>query len=222
MPGSKTQFVCFRKFRHVRCTGHKRLRIFALLLTEVPNPELTFVSVSLSSMNSNLRHPTLFLSELFPCSCLTALPVSFWNYDLTWSLIYPSTERRILCDGVALWTQITIFLQGKEQTFLTIFAWDIIGCVSHGLKSNVFLDSESISSTPSAPSTLMVGTEKIPKKFIPSPLFTRQIQWYVTHKIFKSYTKGTIISLVKFSTKLSSLRVMWYWRTRLWTLRFEV
>lgn len=39
VPGSKTQFVCFPKFRHVRYTGHKSLRIFALPLTEVPNPE---------------------------------------------------------------------------------------------------------------------------------------------------------------------------------------
>ena len=76
VPGSKTKFVCCHKCMHERYTGHERFRFCCFTADgSAKSRKLTFVSVILSSMNSNLRHPTLFVSELCLCSCLTVSPV---------------------------------------------------------------------------------------------------------------------------------------------------
>ena len=76
VPGSKTKFVCCHKCMHERYTGHERFRFCCFTADgSAKSRKLAFVSVILSSMNSNLRHPTLFVSELCLCSCLTVSPV---------------------------------------------------------------------------------------------------------------------------------------------------
>jgi hypothetical protein len=67
VPGSKTKFVCFLKCMHERYTGHERVRVCCFTADgSAKSRKLTLVSMSLSSMKSNLRRPTLFISELGP------------------------------------------------------------------------------------------------------------------------------------------------------------
>jgi len=170
VPGSKTKFVCFRQWMHERYTGYERFR-FCYFAADggAKSRTISFVSVSLSSLKSNLRHPTfLFLSELGLCSCLTVSPISHHALKL-WSNMESGYGKSLYGTQIIAWwsgfmnTSDELFAR-KWQTVLTVFAWDIKGCVSDGLKSNVFLEPGSIQSTPSAPSTLMIGTEKISKK----------------------------------------------------------
>jgi hypothetical protein len=206
------------------------LGFVALLLTEVPNPEnlLSFQCVYLQwTQIFGTRHCFSVNSACAVAPQYRHFRTVLWNYDQTWSL-----------DMVLIWY---FTLQSEDYSVMEwiyehkwrAFCKEITNCPHciclgyHRLRQWLpqiqhFPRVGSISSTLPAPSTLTIGTEKIPKKLIPSPSFTRLIQWYVTRDIFKSYTEGTIMSLAKFSTKTSRSCMMWYWRTRLWTLRFEV
>ena len=85
MLGSKTKFVCFRKCMHGRYIGHKRFTFCCFTADgSAKSRNLIFFSVTYSSMFSDLRHPTLFISELCPCSYLTTSPASHHALEL-WS-----------------------------------------------------------------------------------------------------------------------------------------
>jgi len=78
VPGSKIKFVCFRQCIYERYTGYEKLR-FCYFAADgsAKSRKISFDSVSLSSIKSNLRLPTfLFLSDLGLRSCLTVSPVS--------------------------------------------------------------------------------------------------------------------------------------------------
>ena len=152
----KRKFVCFRKCKHERYTGHERFRFCCFTADgSAKSRKLTFVSVSLSSVNSNLRNPTLYLIELCLCSCLTLSPVSYHALKLRSNVDSGYGISLYRSQIIPWWSrfmkQVTSFLQGNNKpSSLYLFGISLAASV---MASNptFFLESGSISSTPTAP-----------------------------------------------------------------------
>lgn len=121
VPGSK---INLRVFVSVCTNGilvMRGLGFITLLPTEVPNPEI-FLSFQWVYLHWSQIFDTRYFCFSVNSACAVAsqyrqFRTMLWNYDQTWSLVmaYHSTERRLLRDGVALWTQMTSFLQGSNK-----------------------------------------------------------------------------------------------------------
>jgi len=120
VPGSITKFVCFLSVCMNGTLATRGLGLVALLLTEVPNPDslLSFQWVYLQwSKIFDTRYCLSVNSACAVASQYRQFRTMLWNFDQTWSvdMAYHSTERRLLREGVALWTQVTSFLQGNNK-----------------------------------------------------------------------------------------------------------